>query len=571
MTDRELLQTYAQSRSHEAFAELVRRHTDWIYSVALRLVRDPATAEDVVQAVFIVLANRAAKLSLPVTRNQWLFQVTRYTAIHALRDEARRKRREQQAADLSTAMREQSPQSADEWNQIVDVLDNATAKLSRSDRQAILLRFYERKTMADVGLALGISEEAARKRVGRAVSHLRALLLPKTPALPAASLADLLVTNATIPAPAALATAILHAASNRISATVRANSLARTTGRHLVLIQLRVAAVVALVALIPAAIGAAIVANTFKSPAIPAVPQNSAAVVVSMASTSEPAEEVPAEVKAAIDQCKATYESVENVSYHFTRQFRGSDGNQDQIGFAKQDGATLCEATNFTRTNRDRGNTETIIGYVGPTNCGFWSKNFPPASQYFYTDVRSIPRDVQVSVGMFRAPHPEIFAFGSHWIVDDFLWLNVAYLRDKGRVWTIEKIQRDNLPLLKLMSFQKNNAGKLSSVPITTFYLDPAKGNVVVEFEGRLDSGEVFWHTQISYADITGHGTWYPVKIFDRLPSRESNTVAIQIDQVSINPPFKDEDFSIQSLGLPTGQRLDQIDITGHRTEITWR
>jgi hypothetical protein len=176
---------------------------------------------------------------------------------------------------------------------------------------------------------------------------------------------------------------------------------------------------------------------------------------------------------------------------------------------------------------------------------------------------------VQVAISFLRGPHPEEYAFGSPWVAENSLWLNVAYLRNKGRVWTIEKVERDSRPLLKLMSFQRTKQGKLSTVPTTTFYLDPAKGNVVVEFEGCDQSGNTCWHSEIWYSDLTGHGTWYPVKIFDDSPVQRGSTVTIEIDHVTINPPFTDQDFSIQSLGLPPGQKIVQFDIKGHRTEVT--
>jgi RNA polymerase sigma factor (sigma-70 family) len=215
MTDNELLQDYVRTGSQSAFAELVRRHTDWIYCAAVRQVHEPSLAEDVVQAVFIVLAEKAKNMSPSIALNQWLFQVTRYSSIHALRDEARRRQRERLAVDLSASTRSQSPESADDWNQIVDRLDAATARLPKADQRAVLLRFYERKSMAEVGLALGVSEDAAKKRVAKAIGRLRGFLSAGSDnsALPAADLGTMLLAHTTNPAPVALTKSLADAAA----------------------------------------------------------------------------------------------------------------------------------------------------------------------------------------------------------------------------------------------------------------------------------------------------------------------------------------------------------------------
>src|SRR5579862_1215509 len=162
MTDRELLQQYADTGSQTAFAELVANHSSWIFSAALRLVRRRDWAEDVTQAVFILLAQRAKKLS-HATLNAWLFKVMRYCASNLLREENRRTNRERQAAIMKSETGETSKDP--NWNDIAPILEQTVARLGSADRDAVLLRFYQQKSMSQIGEVFGISQDAARKRV----------------------------------------------------------------------------------------------------------------------------------------------------------------------------------------------------------------------------------------------------------------------------------------------------------------------------------------------------------------------------------------------------------------------
>src|SRR5882724_8170688 len=171
MSDWELLQTYAKNHSDAAFAELVRRHLNWVYSAALRQTRDPYLAEDVTQAVFVLLARKADRLRPGTLLSGWLFRTTRFVASRALRTEYRRKAREQTAVAMSSTT--SSDENENLWSQLTPHLDQEVAALSETDRAAILLRFYERKPLHEVGQQLGLSDEAAKKRVSRAVEKLR--------------------------------------------------------------------------------------------------------------------------------------------------------------------------------------------------------------------------------------------------------------------------------------------------------------------------------------------------------------------------------------------------------------
>src|SRR5678816_3177981 len=169
MDDSVLLRQYVENHSDEAFAALVTRHINLVYSVALRYVGAPHQAEEVVQAVFILFAKKAVQLRHDKAVSSWLFQATRLTASNFIRGETRRHRREQEAHMQSVL----NDSGTDAWPRIAPLLDDAVAGLSEKDRDAIVLRFYEGRSLREVGAVLGASEDAAEQRVSRAVERLR--------------------------------------------------------------------------------------------------------------------------------------------------------------------------------------------------------------------------------------------------------------------------------------------------------------------------------------------------------------------------------------------------------------
>jgi DNA-directed RNA polymerase specialized sigma24 family protein len=172
MTDQELLDQFVSAGSQAAFAELVARHLDWVFGVACRAVGgDAHLAEDVTQATFIVRARKAATIAPGTVLTARLFRVVRYTAAAARRAEGRRRRHEKRSAAMFPRCSVVNP-----WDDPGGAERQRRVEPAPDDRRAVLLRFYRRKSFRAVGEALGVSEEAARKRVGRAVDRLRTRL-----------------------------------------------------------------------------------------------------------------------------------------------------------------------------------------------------------------------------------------------------------------------------------------------------------------------------------------------------------------------------------------------------------
>jgi RNA polymerase sigma factor (sigma-70 family) len=220
-TDMELLARYTRQHSsrrnpmeadtEDAFADLVRRHLGLVYSAALRQVRSLQLAEEVAQSVFIDLARSAAKLKPDTILTAWLYQVTRRTAIDVVRREASRQLREQIATEMN-AMNA----TAANWTHIEPLLDEAMHALDDTDRTAVLLRYFENKSLREVGATLGTSENAAQKRLGRAVERLREFFTKRGVTVGASGLVVVISANAVQAAPTdmmSIAANALHNAS----------------------------------------------------------------------------------------------------------------------------------------------------------------------------------------------------------------------------------------------------------------------------------------------------------------------------------------------------------------------
>jgi uncharacterized protein (TIGR03435 family) len=210
MDDMALLREYATGNSETAFETLVSRHVSFVYSAALRQTRDPHLAEEVTQAVFIILAQKAGKISNKTILTGWLFKATRFTALAQTRAAVKHRRREQEVQMQSEF---QSPAADEIWNQMSPLLDEALAALGEKDRQAVLLRFFENKSLAEVGNMLGMGEDTARKRVSRALGKLHRYFNRRGISSTTAIIAGQISANSIQPVvPAALAKSVTAAA-----------------------------------------------------------------------------------------------------------------------------------------------------------------------------------------------------------------------------------------------------------------------------------------------------------------------------------------------------------------------
>lgn len=206
-SDGELLRRYAEAGSEESFTELVRRHVDLVYSAALRQVNgDSHLAQDVAQSVFTDLARKARPLSHRPILTGWLYTSTRFATARAVRSNRRRHTREYEAQTMSELLQDPAPEL--DWARIRTVLDETMSELKEADREAILLRYFENRSLTDVGVRLGLSENAARMRVDRALEKLRVRLARKGLTSTVSALALALAGNAVTAAPANMATAL---------------------------------------------------------------------------------------------------------------------------------------------------------------------------------------------------------------------------------------------------------------------------------------------------------------------------------------------------------------------------
>ncbi|MCI0745660.1 MAG: sigma-70 family RNA polymerase sigma factor [Verrucomicrobia subdivision 3 bacterium] len=210
--DDELLQRYAQHQDADAFSVLVQRYLGLVYSAAFRRVGDHHLAEEIAQAVFVVLARKAGKLRPTTVLAAWLYQATRFAASDALKLEHRRLKYEQEAARMGP------PDSSSAWEELAPVVDEAIDSLSETDRRAVLLRFFENKGLKEVGQALGVNEDSAQKRVARAVGKLRAFLAKREVFVPAVALTTILASQSVKAVPAGLSHSLLSGEGMKASA-----------------------------------------------------------------------------------------------------------------------------------------------------------------------------------------------------------------------------------------------------------------------------------------------------------------------------------------------------------------
>ena len=257
--DGNLLRRYVQEHSQPAFAELLRRHLPLVYAAARREIRDAHLAEDVTQAVFLVLARRAEGLKKTGSLAGWLFRTTRYAATSAKAKERRRKHHERQAGESRPTMQPSQTETLEQiektWTEIEPNLNVALARLPSKDREAILLRYFEDRSVKEVADALGISEAATKMRIGRGLEKLRGLLGGEAGMPSVAALATVLEAKAIVTVPAGLAGSVTAAVFSGAAATSQAMLIAKGAMNMMTWAKMKLGLVVGVTALVLGVLG----------------------------------------------------------------------------------------------------------------------------------------------------------------------------------------------------------------------------------------------------------------------------------------------------------------------------
>jgi RNA polymerase sigma factor (sigma-70 family) len=259
-SDMDLLQDYLVRHSEEAFETLVRRHINLVCATALRMTRDRDMAEEVTQAVFVILSRKARTLSAKTILPGWLYRTARFAAADALKAKYRRERREQEAMMMNTG-------ADSTWEEVAPLLDTAMSCLGEKDRNAILLRYFENKSLAEVGVALGISDDTAQKRVTRGIEKLRAFLRRHNVAATSGGLASLLSAQAATSASVPSAEAICAMATGATNLSTSTAAIVKGTLSIFMTMQLKNAALIALALLITGGAATLVAQRTDSKPA----------------------------------------------------------------------------------------------------------------------------------------------------------------------------------------------------------------------------------------------------------------------------------------------------------------
>jgi len=252
--DAELLAEFARNQSEAAFAALVERHLGLVHSVAARHTSNPQHAQDISQAVFIILARKAGSLGGKIVLAGWLYHTARLTAANFQRAEARRIHREQEAymGAQSNEPEASNPGKAEAevWRALSPQLEAAMAHLGHADRDALVLRYFQNKNLTEVGAALGVAERAAQKRVSRALEKLRKFFSQRGVTLSVAAIAGAVSANSVQAAPTTLAIKISGVAAKGLATTNVITTLVKGTMKTMNWMKLKFAMGVGVAALV---------------------------------------------------------------------------------------------------------------------------------------------------------------------------------------------------------------------------------------------------------------------------------------------------------------------------------
>jgi RNA polymerase sigma factor (sigma-70 family) len=265
--DRQLLDEYVAANSHDAFAALVERHIGLVYAAARRRVGNAAVAEDIAQAVFMLLAAKAPGIRERTPLPVWLYTVTRYTCANAMKMQKCRQHHERRAAMEREAGTEDVGEGTEEKRVLLLMLDEAIDRLSDRDRAAVLLRFFEGLSFEQVALSLGSSPHAAEVRVWRAVEKLRRFFAARGVLAESGLVTATLTARAADTAPAAVAASVQSAtASGRLAISPATISLMKKARRMMTIAKIKWPAVITAVCL-PGSILAAVLMAQASAPA----------------------------------------------------------------------------------------------------------------------------------------------------------------------------------------------------------------------------------------------------------------------------------------------------------------
>jgi RNA polymerase sigma factor (sigma-70 family) len=247
LDDHDLLAEFARSESESAFAALAARHVNLVHSAALRFTGNAHSAQEITQAVFVILARKAGSISRNTILSGWLYQTARLTAANFVKAETRRQQREQEAYMQSTL---NEPADTAAWQQIAPLLDAAMGDLGETDRNAVVLRFFENKTAQEVGAALKLTEAAAHKRTARALEKLRKFFTKRGLALSAVAIAGAVSANSVQAAPASLAATVTAAAAKGAGISATLTTLVKGTMKTMTWLKIKFAVAVGVAALL---------------------------------------------------------------------------------------------------------------------------------------------------------------------------------------------------------------------------------------------------------------------------------------------------------------------------------